>query len=393
MKKVTRRIAMRPARLRVVSLFAALLVVVLVGSGCTTATEQSAGSDSEVSDSELVPEAAAAKEVAEGLMTSEATWQGPASAPAPQAGQRVAVVSCCQASEGAARPTAAIQEASKAIGWTATVFDGKGDPTEQNKAINAAVDADFDAIALVFVDTTTVSESLQRALAADIPVITLGALRNTPDSIPDVSHDWVGYGEQLANYMIWKSNGSVDALMLNNTDLLIAYGGQLKGSEEVLGDPSLCPDCNMEKKDWSLANLDTQPAELATAALQANPDINWVWCFDACMSRVSRALTASGTTTADVRGAGFDCNGENLQLIQENKIQVVCAADPRDWEGYAVVDNLNRMLQGEEAVDQKIPTKMFDASNIDTLSDEELKSGWQGDIDFRSEYAKLWGLS
>jgi ribose transport system substrate-binding protein len=285
----------------------------------------------------------------------------------------------------------AIAEAAKAIGWKADVFDGKGDPQEQNKALNAAVDAKYDGVALVFVDTTTVSDGVSRALKANIPLITLGALKNTPDSIPDVSHDWVAHGKAIADYMIWKSNGNVNALLLKDTDLKIVGDGQYKGTMAVLSDKTACPDCKVETKEWTLANLDTQPAEIAQAAVQANPKLNWVWCFDACMSRVSRTLAANGMAQR-IKGAGFDCNGENVQLIKDGIVEAVCAADPRDWEGYALVDNLNRMMHGQPAIDQHIPIRMFDTDTIGTLSAAEVKSGWQGDYDFRAKYRSLWGV-
>ncbi|WP_238558684.1 sugar ABC transporter substrate-binding protein [Paraburkholderia phenoliruptrix] len=266
-----------------------------------------------------------------------------------------------------------------------------GDPQEQNKALNSAIDAKYDGIVLEFVDTTTVSDGVARALKAKIPLITLGTLRNTPDTIPDVSWDYAKHGEALANYMIWKSNGNVNALILLNTDLYVTRNGQWVGTKNVLTDPEKCKDCKVTVKEWPMANIDTQPGSIATAALQANPKINWGWCFDACMSRVSRALIASGLSSK-MRGAGFDCNAESLQLIKDGQVEAVCAADPREWDAYAVIDNLNRLMQGQPTVNQGIPVRLFDKTNISTLSDYEMSHGWQGGYDFRAAYRKLWGM-
>ncbi len=354
-------------------------------AGCLAMTSEIAVAE------ELSVKAQAAKSVAEALLNQKATWKGPASSPKPFANKKIAVISCCQAAEGAARPSRAIGEAGRQLGWTVDVFDGKGDPQEQNKALNAAVDAKYDGIALVFTDTTTVSDGVKRALDAKIPLITLGSLDNTPDSIPDVSHDWVAHGQGIAEYMIWKSNGKVDALLLKNTDLYITEHGQFKGTYEVLNDKTKCDNCQFVVKDWALANLDTQPGDIASASVQADPNINWVWCFDACMSRVARTLAANGTGQ-NIKGAGFDCNGENIQLMKDGIVQAVSACDPRDWEAYAVIDDLNRMMHGQPAVPQNIPIKMIDSSTVGQLSEDEIKNGWQGDVDFRAEYRKLWGL-
>lgn len=338
----------------------------------------------------LTPQAQAAKAVAESYMFSDITWKGPTSSPKPIAGTRVAVVSCCQAAEGAARAARAMLGVADKIGWKMDVFDGRGDPQEQNKAVNAAVDANYDAIILLFVDTPVVTEGVTRALDAGIKVITLGSLKNTPDSIPDVSWNYAATGEAVANYMIWKSNGAVNALLLLNTDLYVVREGQYRGTEQVLKDLAKCPGCEVQTREWSLANLDSQPVAIASAALQSEPTTNWVWCFDACMSRVARGMAAAGLSQG-VSGAGFDCNAENLQLIEAGIVQAVCAGDSRDWVALATIDNLNRMLHGEPTVDQGLPVRMFDATNIAQLSDEERKSGWQGGYDFRDKYLELWG--
>lgn len=123
---------------------------------------------------DMAPNVTAAKHAAQTMMNGKVAWNGPSSAPSPMKGKRIAVISCCQASEGAARPTRAIAEAAKSLGWKVDVFDGKGDPQEQNKALNAAVDSKYDGIALVFVDTPSVSDGVKRALDAKIPLITLG---------------------------------------------------------------------------------------------------------------------------------------------------------------------------------------------------------------------------
>jgi ribose transport system substrate-binding protein len=373
-----------------VTAMALLLAVALALTGCTT--PEQAASTNQVAESDLSEPASAAKDAVQPLMTEKASWNGPASSPPPTAGKRLAVVTCCLSSEGAVRPAMGAKEAGEAIGWTVDVFDGKGDPQIQNQALNAAVDANYDAIALMFIDTPTVNDGVRRALAADIPLITLGALRNTPETIPDVSHDWAASGEAVANYMIWKSNADVQALLLKNSDLVIVESGQFAGTTKVLGDPNACPGCRMETKEWALANLDTQPAAIAVASLQADPELNWVWCFDSCMGRTARTLAANGLQDR-VMGAGFDCNGENLQLIKSRQVQAVCAADPREWEGYGLVDNVNRLFNGQPAVQQNIPIRLFDASNLDQLSDEEIQHGWQGDVDFRAMYRELWGVA
>lgn len=324
-------------------------------------------------------------------------WTGPTSAPKPEPGKRVAIISVAQLTEGSARVARGMEAASRAMGWEPTIFDGKGQPDVILAAVNSAVDAQYDGIMMIFVTPDSVSEPLNRAKEAGIPVVTLGSAPYTQTRIelwgwiPDVSHDWVYTGEVIADYMIWKSNGNVNALLLNGAETTIVDCGQFKGTFDRLMAHGACPDCKVTVDTFTIAQLETQPAQKAIAAVQADPGLEWVWCYDFCMANVSKQLVASGVQR-NVKGAGFDCNAENIGLIKEGRVQVVCIADPRDWEAWAATDNLNRLMQGQAAVDQRIPVRLFDKDNADEFTETDISEGWQGGFDYKSEYLKIWGV-
>ncbi len=340
---------------------------------------------------------AAAQKAAEQALAAPSGWAGPTSGPKPLPGKKIAVISCAQLTEGCNRPSRAAVEAAKKLGWDATIFDGKGDVGTQLAAINAAVDSKYDGIALMIVDPVQVNEGIKRALDAKIPVVTLAEPAYTKErkallkDVPDVSHDWLRTGQLIGDYMIWKSDGKVNALLLNDPEVTVVNFGQFAGTQQELSEAKTCPGCKVTVENFTIATLNTQPAALAAAAVQRDPSINWVWCYDFCMANVATDLIARGLQ-GKIMGAGFDCNAQNLQLIRDGKVQVVCIADPRDWEAWASIDTLNRMMNGQPAVDQSIPVRLFDKSNLDELTDNDIKNGWQGGTDFRSHYLKIWGV-
>ncbi|NKX54391.1 sugar ABC transporter substrate-binding protein [Arthrobacter mobilis] len=362
----------------------------------------------ESSASEVDPQArqAAVTKAEEGAMelinaaTQENKWTGPAESPEPKKDLNITIIPEQMASTGSSRPAEAIEAEAKKLGWNPKISDGQGKPEVQLNALNTAVDEKADAVVLIFVDTTRVQSALQRAIAADIPVVTLGSLKNTPETVPDVSFDWVRSGEALAQYMVWKSEGDLNLLQMKNTDLYITVNGQYKGSQEYLEQEENCPGCKIVTKDWSLASFEdptTGPAAQAVATLQSDPSLNWVSCFDSCLFRVTNAMERAGLTDK-VSGAGFDCNPENIAIIRAGGSQKVCFADPREWLAYAAVDNINRMTNGEEPFDytKSIPIAMFDKETLDSLPAEKSKEleelGWQGNFDFRAKFEELWGI-
>jgi ribose transport system substrate-binding protein len=328
-------------------------------------------------------------------------WTGPETSPKPKPGIRVTIIPEQMASTGSSRAANAIEQEATKLGWVPKISDGQGKPDVQLNALNTAVDEKADAVILVFVDTTRVQSALQRALAAGVKVVTLGSLKNTPETVPDISFDWLRSGQAIAQYAVWKSGGDLGMLQMKNTDLYITVNGQYKGSQDYLEQQSNCPGCEVVTKDWSLASFEdptTGPAAQAVATLQANPSLNWVSCFDSCLFRVTNGLNRAGLSQR-VSGAGFDCNPENLADIRNGGSQKVCFADPREWLAFAAMDNINRMTNGEPAVDytKALPVALFDKDSLDALPADQSKQletqGWQGNYDFRSKFEQLWGLN
>jgi ribose transport system substrate-binding protein len=378
----------------------------LLLAACAPAAEE-APAETEESTTESADDGRAAmvKKAEEGAMElitagfAENEWLGPDSSPTPIQGAKVGIIAEQMASTGASRPANAVLNIGAELGWETKIYDGRGDPVVQNAAVNTAVDEGMDAIVLIFVDTTRVQAGLTRAIEAGIPVITFGSLRNTPDTVPDVSFDWDRAGRGIGEYMLWKSEGDLKLLQMKNTDLLVVYEGQYGGSQTYIEEN--CPECITVTEEYALANFNDPNigvAAQAAAAMQANPELEWVSCFDSCMFRVMEALTRAGLEDK-VKGAGYDCNPENVSIIVAGGIQKVCFADPREMMAWAAVDNVNRLTNGEPIFDytSAIPIAMFDQESLSQLSDEDRATleteGWQGNLDFQSEFRKIWGLN
>jgi ribose transport system substrate-binding protein len=379
---------------------AALAAAAIALSACSSAGSERANVDPAARTAAVDRAKAGASELLDaGKLPNK--WTGPETSPKPKPGIKLTIIPEQMASTGSSRAADAIEQEARKLGWIPKISDGQGKPDVQLNALNTAVDEKADAVILVFVDTTRVQSALQRALAAGVKVVTLGSLKNTPETVPDISFDWLRSGQAIAQYAVWKSGGDLGMLQMRNTDLYITVNGQYKGSQDYLEQEANCPGCEVVTKDWSLASFEdptTGPAAQAVATLQANPSLNWVSCFDSCLFRVTNGLKRAGLSER-VSGAGFDCNPENLADIRSGGSQKVCFADPREWLAFAAMDNINRMTNGEPAVDytKALPVALFDKESLDALPADQSKQletqGWQGNFDFRTKFEQLWGLS
>lgn len=397
-----RRASRRRARAAAAAgLGAALCLVIAACSSTANSSSQADSSPAAGGDSTSVsaPGAAGtavanAKAIVAKYYGAPAQWNGPTSSPPPKPNQRIAIISANQATLGTAIVATDMQAAAKVLGWQATVFDGKGDPSDQLQALESAVNSHYDGIILDIVDTRVVQEGVNAALAAHIPMITLGDLVNQPPSIPDVSHDWVYAGQLAAYYMIAHSpGGKVNAVILADLEFPAVKLGEYKGIMSVLSNKKECPDCNYTVDQFQSANITTQPGSLAVAAIQRDPTINWVWCYDACMQQVSTDITASGVNTI-AHGIGMNGNPPNLDLIAaKNKFQTATIANPYPFGSWATLDNLNRILNHQPTFNwgKALPLRVVDTGNVNELSQTDRKIGWTGDLPYEQHFKELWG--
>lgn len=374
----------------------ALLMSLTLLSACATPT--GAGPQDPAAVARAVEKAKSGIQPYISAATEPIAWNGPETSPRPRPGLNVVIIAQMNAT-GASRPANAIAEAATAIGWHPTIVDNQGKADVKLAAINSAVDQHADAIFLLYVDPQLVASGVRRAQAAGIPLITYGIDHPSDLDIPDVSGDYVLQGRTVAQYLVWRNNANVNLLIEEASDEYVVAHEQGPGMRDYLGDQQNCPGCQVQTKQYVLSNfLDptSGPAAQASATLQSNPAINSVICFDACLYQVISAIDRAGLTDR-IAGAGFNCNPENLALIQQGHVQQVCWADPFEWAGYAMVDNINRITSGEAPFDYKsaIPGALFDKATLDSLPPEKVaeisQAGWNGTFDFKAKFTQLWG--
>lgn len=383
---------------RRLAVFGAIAAGALALSACSGGS----GSSTEPTDSAAV--AAAVDKAQEGAEASlavgvqENEWTGPDTSPVPKTGLKLTIISQMNAT-GAARPAHAIEEAAKLLGWIPTIVDNQGKPDLKLAAVNAAVDDKADAIALVFTDPSIVASGIQRAQDAGIALISFGVPKDTGFGIPDVHPDYQKQGESLAQYMVWKGGADVHLLLEEASDEYAITDGHDPAARDYIENPENCPGCTVQTKQYVLSNfLDptSGPAAQGSAALQADPSLNWVTCFDACLFQVISSIDRAGLSDR-VQAAGWGCNPENLGFILDDHVEKACMADAYEWQGWATVDNLNRLTNEEEPFDytSAIPTALFDKESLESLPADQVQeivdAGWNGNYDFRAKFAELWG--
>lgn len=413
----TARLAGRSSRVGIAAIAAgAMIALAACGSPSDTTVstsapaEPSAPASTAAAESSAVPseESSSFEQISQFLLSETGSYSSPpTTAPAPEAGKNLWLISCGQAFTSCSIPIGAAEEAAQSIGWTTKVFDDQGDPTTVTTGIRQAIADKADAIFMYYIDCVYAAEALSEAREAGIKVAAAESadcsdLDPNAEALFDYSVTYSGgldgpipggqspYAEQIGlwgqaqgNLAVAKAGGMVNALVFTDN---YGFGGKraAEGMNEVLASCEGCSSQIIEFPYEDLAN-----GNLATTVSQAllkNPEANVVAAaYDAiAVYGLAQAAADSGRDLIVIGGEG---SAEGMDLVRAGQI-TLGAGLPLGWEGYAAVDALNRILQGEEPEPTGMGLQLFDADNNVPAS-----GGYVPPFDYKAIYQEAWGVN
>jgi ribose transport system substrate-binding protein len=374
----------------------ALVAVALVALVAAACTEGSADGDTAVQDAT----SDTAKEALETAFTGT-TGSTPTTPTTPKPGVNVWVVSCGQQVPSCATPTAAAVEAAELVGWTAKTCDGQLNPDGWGNCVRQATSAGADVIIPIGIDCPAIQQPSEEAKQAGVKIVggggadcdTIGGeklwaterLQIDGLSIQDY---WEKAGATVADYLIGSTDAAAKVLEVKFTDPV--WGPWL--SEGFNTELATCDDCEVVDT-LELANNDFVSGtanDKFASALQKATDANAVYVpVGGWMpTGFAQAVVASGRQADLVVGTGFG-DAANMELVRTNAGQNGVLGYATEWGAWGSVDEAIRILNGEEPVVEGDGFQMVDADNSLPAPGED----YQGNVDFKSEYKKLWGVS
>lgn len=371
----------RRARTRRAATLLAMLGTVVLAAGCGSSNDAK-GSGSASSSGASTSTAAggagltAAKQAVAAASEPIASWDGFGPAIKPAAGKHIVAIECSSLGVGCVQGANAVKEAGAKLGWSVDVVNGKGDPTVWNSAIQSAVASKADGIALFAISPAVVKDGVAKAKAAGIPVVAdfVGPKADALN-VPDPQAG----GKIMADFLAGDSGGKANVLVLNDGEFPLTVD-RFKAMGDALG--SSCPGCKTKTVEFTFATMPTKLAGQVASALQADPSIGYVVApFDAAVTFVRQGARQGG---GKAKVASFEGDPPTMKTIGDGT-QVADVAGPNVWTGWQAVDSLARLMLKQPVLDKPIPVRLFTAANkADAVN-------WDGDLDFRSKYAQLWG--
>lgn len=267
----------------------------------------------------------------------------------------------------------AMTKAAKSLGWGVSVIDANLSPDKQVAGVDTAISQGRNAIASWSLDPGAVAAAYQRAGAANIPVVGVNSKGG-----PGVN----------AN-VVWENSVCVKG---GQADRIADYYAKLRPGgtvANITGPPSpssiaseKCLDAALKAKGLKIAAETANTADSSDAGsriiadvLTAHPGIDIINCYnDATALGASSAVLAAGGKVASGTGSegtvvvGSNADKTALDAIKDNRLTATW--DPNNIAtGYAIVHQMQLLMDGKKANDIVIPALLIDASNVQQQSD------------------------
>lgn len=336
--------------------------------------------------------AAAQKFVSEREDFETLTWPKPPSKAFDPGAGTAKVIVCGTAGAGCLLYGKQAQRALHAAGWSVgELGDGEFTPSVWTELILHAVQEKLDAIVLVAIDPETVESAIHQAEEAGIPMTCIACV-STPNfpafggSIPMSSADEPEVGELIANFAIANSDGNPSILSIESSQFT-TNAARGKGMRAALAEN--CSECPVEHVDFPTSELEKPGPPVFSAALAANPDLEWV-------ISVTDTYTIPMVTTAEQQGSEVQFSSDEAEIpYLEKMVNGSNAAGtvwvPGKYLSWSAVDNVLRLAAGEKPWDtSKMPSVMVTKKTAPTVLAAAPEPYSPPNFDFEKMFEEAW---
>jgi ribose transport system substrate-binding protein len=324
--------------------------------------------------------------------TAEGAFDGPTTGPKAAEGKTIVVLAGDLKNGGILGVTTGVEEAVEAIGWDVRVLDGAGSVQGRTGAIGQAMALQPDGIVINGFDAVEQQAALEAVVAAGIPMVAwhsgpvIGC--DAPGGIfANVSTDAMRVSEVAAEWAVGDGGEKVGVVIFTDSTYQIAIdkADRIQETVEAMGGTVL------EYVDTPIADTSSRMGPLTTSLLQKYGD-SWTHALainDLYFDFMGPALAAAGISGEGAPKAGSAGDGSEaaFQRIRGQQYQAITVAEPLNLQGWQLVDELNRAIQGEACSGYVTSPALVTTEGLEKLGDS---NSFDPDIPYREAYKAIW---
>ena len=254
------------------------------------------------------------------------------------------------------------RDRAKELGYEATIFDSQNDPATEASHYENIIASDYQAVLFNPTDADGSIVNVRKAKEAGIPVFCMDReINDTDAAVSQILSDNYSGCVALGQYFVKEVGDTgtyVELLGLvgdNNT------WNRSKGFHSVV---DRYPDLKMVAQQS--ADFDRAKAlEVLETLLQANPDIEAVFCGNDAMAMGAYQALVSAGKAEKVKVFGFDGADDVVNLIAEGKIVATGMQFPKTMAKTAA-ESADQYIKGKRDFPKKIPVAV-ELVNRDTV--------------------------
>jgi ribose transport system substrate-binding protein len=321
-------------------------------------------------------------------------WDGPTSGPKAAEGKTIVVVGADMRNGGVLGVANGVEEAAAAIGWQVRVIDGGGSVSGRAAAFGQALALKPDGIIIDGLDSVEQRTAMDEAQKAGIPMV---GWHSSPAIGPDpatglfanVTTDAMQVSAASAQWAFADAGGKPGVIIFTDStySIAIAKADRIKEEIEKLGGTVL------EYVDTPIADTSNRMPTLTTVLLQKYGD---KWTHSIAINDIYFDFMGPSLATAGIKGdanpkavAAGDGSESAYQRIRAGQFQSVTVAEPLNLQGWQLVDELNRAMQGAEWSGYTSPLHVVTKENI--AFDGGDRNIFDPENGYREQYRKIWG--
>jgi ribose transport system substrate-binding protein len=273
--------------------------------------------------------------------------------------------------------------------------DGQGDPGAMSKCVSQAEGASAAGIILDAIPYSMIQNALDGAKAKGIPIIVTD--QYAPSGWTNTNQvayvqGVVDQPSQIAWWMIADSGGKANAIIGEEEDSQssIQY---VQNALTIY--KQYCPSCTITVNPITATQTPQQIQASVTTKLQSTPAATYYYTeFEDSLQQAVAGVQAAGkSSSVALSVAGGSVNGLGLLKSGSDVKAVVCV--DQAYAGWALTDEVLRMMTKSGPVTETFPSRLFTAQNIGsiTVDNADQSSGaWFGDNSYQTQFAQLWGV-
>jgi ribose transport system substrate-binding protein len=289
--------------------------------------------------------------------------------------------------------TGGFEAAAKALNWNLTTITyDPSDPQGPNAAMQQAVDAGADFIAISGQPVSAIETALAAAKAAKIPVFAMFG-ENEADPATGIVAVVGGLdltadnAERLGDFVIADSGGKANVVIANLPDFTILQFAEKKLKAQF---DSACTTCKYDTIETTIADLSSGaiPGQIVSY-LQTHKDVNYVYLSIGDMATGLPEAMASAGIGRNVKIVGGVPNVDQIQSLIDNTSDAWMTL-PRVSAAWQMVDAMARYDEGMDvSVSEVVPPRpIYTPKNVPSPAKDY--AGVEG---FEDQWKALWGVS